>query len=190
MAERGWRCGQASSGGRIGLPARLGSEEQILAGPMGPPPSIIAERANGSKVLRTSSACQERGLEGGLPVWMRGPIPFRRESTPEISDSNRLQGRLPAWTKVGRTTGANGYRPDPRLYRTVSDGAHPTLTGGTEPCLHQGPGGRHPRCARRAESAEALAWKEEFLCCLGSRTGAEPWRPPLAVSAVFISAPV
>ena len=41
MVETGWRRGRGDSGGRIGLPGRLGFEELSLPDPMGPPPSII-----------------------------------------------------------------------------------------------------------------------------------------------------
>ena len=49
MAETGWRCGRADSGGRIGLPARLGSGAPSLADPMGPPPSVVTGRGDSPK---------------------------------------------------------------------------------------------------------------------------------------------
>ncbi len=50
VAETGWRCGRADGGGRIGLPARLGSEALSLADPMEPPPSVVTGRGNGPEV--------------------------------------------------------------------------------------------------------------------------------------------
>ncbi len=50
MAKTGWRRGRTKSGGRIGLPARLGSGALSLADPMEPPPSVVTGRGNGPEV--------------------------------------------------------------------------------------------------------------------------------------------
>jgi hypothetical protein len=78
MAEAGWRCGRADSGGRTGLRARLGSEALSLADPMGPPPSIITGRGNGSEVTPDRLGLS-RGPPDSLPAGRVAPVrPYQR----------------------------------------------------------------------------------------------------------------
>ena len=48
MAETG--CRGVDSGGRIGLPRRLGSGELSLAAPIGPPPSVVRAKRDWPEV--------------------------------------------------------------------------------------------------------------------------------------------
>jgi hypothetical protein len=60
MAQTEWRRGRGDSGGRTGLPVRIGSGALSLAEPMESPPTVVAGRSN-----RPEGTLNRLGLSSG-----------------------------------------------------------------------------------------------------------------------------
>ena len=78
MAKKEWRRGRADSGGRTGLPVRLGAGALSFAEPMEPPPTVVTGRGNEPEVIPdrfslSSPTLRDRAWMGdpakGVSVW-------------------------------------------------------------------------------------------------------------------------
>ncbi len=76
MAETG--CGRVDSGGRIGLPGRLGSGELSLADPIGPPPSVVMAKGDWPEVTPDRLGLSSPSSAGMHPPRLTTPIPCVR----------------------------------------------------------------------------------------------------------------